>query len=77
VINQCDIGDDRVRSYCAEQTLTVLLEIPYDRAIATAYARGVLAVDARPQLRANFRRLLTQVRAAVAAVGSRQRDRAS
>lgn len=40
VINRADIGDDRVHRYCAENDITVVLELPDDRRIAEAYARG-------------------------------------
>ncbi len=40
VINRAGSGDDRVHEYCAAEGIDVLLEIPDDRRIAEAYARG-------------------------------------
>lgn len=42
VINRSDLGDDRVKRYCREQGIPVLLEIPFSRKIAAGYARGQL-----------------------------------
>ncbi|HEX5641449.1 MAG TPA: ATP-binding protein [Thermoleophilia bacterium] len=54
-VNRMGIGDDRVQRYCAEESLDVVLELPNDRRIAEAYARGELLVDALPDLRAELR----------------------
>jgi MinD superfamily P-loop ATPase len=50
-VNRMGIGDDRVHRYCAEESLDIVLELPNDRRIAEAYARGELLVDALPELR--------------------------
>ncbi len=50
VINRADMGDDRVERYCATEGLPILGRVPHDRRVAEAYARGVLAVDAVPEM---------------------------
>jgi MinD superfamily P-loop ATPase len=50
-VNRLGLGDDRVHRYCAEESLDIVLELPNDRRIAEAYARGELLVDALPELR--------------------------
>ena len=50
-VNRTGLGDDRVHRYCAEESLDIVLELPDDRRIAEAYARGELLVDALPALR--------------------------
>jgi MinD superfamily P-loop ATPase len=50
VINRADMGDDRVEQYCADESLQILGRLPHDRRVAEAYARGMLAVDALPEL---------------------------
>jgi len=40
VINRAGIGNDDVRSYCTEERVQVLAEIPEDRKVAEAYSRG-------------------------------------
>jgi MinD superfamily P-loop ATPase len=62
VINRCDIGDDRVRSYAREQHLPVLMEIPFDRKIAEAYSSGDLLVEALPGWRDRFTDLYAAIR---------------
>lgn len=46
VINRSDLGDAGVREACERRGLPVLLEIPYDRGLAEAYARGMPVVEA-------------------------------
>lgn len=50
-VNRAEPGADLVRDYCAEEGLEIVLELPNDRRIAEAYARGELLVDALPDVR--------------------------
>ena len=61
VINRSDAGDARVREYCIEQALPVLLEIREDRRVAEAYSRGEVIVDAMPIYRLVFENLWSEV----------------
>jgi MinD superfamily P-loop ATPase len=61
VINRSDMGDGRVRQYAAGEGLPVLLEIPFDRKAAEAYARGELLVERLPQWRRMMRQLLDSI----------------
>lgn len=45
VINQADIGDSGVRSYCRSEGLPILAEIPHDRKVAENYSRGIPAIS--------------------------------
>ena len=51
-------GDARVADFCAREGISVLLEIPQERRIAEAYARGLPVVTAAPELRPAFCSLL-------------------
>ena len=62
IINRADIGDGRVRDYCRDQSIPVLLEIPDDRRIAVAYSRGQAPVEALPEFKPGFEQLLQRVR---------------
>jgi len=61
VINCSDIGDDRVKQYAEDENLPILMEIPFDRQIAQAYARGELLVEALPEWKASFRELYGKI----------------
>ena len=74
VINRADVGDDRVRDYCTEQRISVLLEIPDDRRIAEAYSRGQPMVEALPDLRRDFLSLMERIREGVQAACMTERD---
>ncbi|MBN1343204.1 MAG: ATP-binding protein [Phycisphaerae bacterium] len=61
VINRCDVGDDEVRKYCDSEGLPILVEIPDDRRVAEAYARGQIAGNVLPEYRATFEALLARI----------------
>jgi MinD superfamily P-loop ATPase len=63
VVNRVGIGDDRVHSYCREESIPILLEIPDDRRIAEAYSRGSLVIDALPEYRSLFQDLIQKATA--------------
>lgn len=54
IINRCDLGDDRTVRYCAEESIPVLAQLPWDRDLATAYARGRLIIDESPRWEETF-----------------------
>ncbi|MGV8039220.1 MAG: ATP-binding protein [Thermoanaerobaculaceae bacterium] len=58
VVNRAGAGDARVADFCAREGIPVLLEIPQERRIAEAYARGLPVVAACPELRPAFCDLL-------------------
>ncbi len=45
VVNRAGLGDDRVYSYCADEGIEIVLELPYERRIAETYAQGHLLLD--------------------------------
>ena len=61
IINRSDLGDDRVQRYCETEDIPVLLEIPFQRAIAEGYARGRNLVETVPELRTVFNDILTNI----------------
>ena len=62
VVNRMGIGDDRVHRFCDREGIPVLLEIPDDRRIAEAYSRGLVIVDALPEYRGHFEKLLRGIK---------------
>lgn len=71
VINRADCANhtnreySSVDTYCQENQIPILMRIPNDRAIAEAYSRGHMLVDALPQYREQFQHLLTRLEAEV------------
>jgi len=61
VINRSDIGDDAVREYAKKENLPVLMEIPFDRKIAEAYSKGLLAASEFPEWREKFAGLFGKI----------------
>ena len=62
VINRCDMGDEKVKAYAADENLPILMEIPFDRRIAEAYSRGDMIVDAMPEWKGKFRELYEKIK---------------
>lgn len=54
VLNRAGSGDDRIEAYCADEGIPLVMTIPFDRAIAAAYAVGRPLVDALPEWSARF-----------------------
>ncbi len=54
VINRAGLGTDAIYRFCGEQGLPILAEIPYDRAIAAAYAQGRIIAKVSAPLRTLF-----------------------
>jgi len=57
IVNRCDVGNDEVWQYAKEERIPILMEIPFQRAIAEIYARGDLIVEALPEWKSRFRSL--------------------
>ncbi len=62
VINRADLGDRRVHDYAARESIPILLEIPFDREVAAAYAQGQLLVEALPEWRPRMRHLFEKIK---------------
>jgi MinD superfamily P-loop ATPase len=61
VINRSDIGDDKVKIYAKEESLPIMMEIPFNRAIAEAYSRGELIIEQIPEWRERFIELYRRI----------------
>jgi len=61
VINRSDMGNDDVWQYARTENLSILMEIPFDRAIAEAYSRGRLMVEAMPAWKGKFQELFSRI----------------
>jgi len=57
IINRAGMGDDAVYTYAREMDLPVLMEIPYDKAIAQAYSRGDLIISQQEDYKEKFQTL--------------------
>lgn len=64
VINRADggQGDDRIKGFCTQEKIPLLMTIPFDRKIAEAYSRGETILDADPAARKDFIGLFEAVR---------------
>jgi MinD superfamily P-loop ATPase len=72
VINRADLGDRKVYDYAAQEDIPILMEIPFDREIAAAYAKGIPIVAAKPEYTEKFRALFKKIETLVEEKRSRQ-----
>ena len=61
VVNRADAGDRKLYDYASEENMPVLMEIPFDRRIAEAYARGDMMVEVDPEWRDKFLDLYARI----------------
>ena len=62
VVNRAGLGTRSVYDYCQDTGLEVAAEIPYDRRIAEAYARGHVVADMASEWNRVFRHLAEKIR---------------
>lgn len=54
IINRAGLGDKAIYAYLAEENIPLLMEIPFDKAIASYYSKGEIVVKYKPQLQQQF-----------------------
>ncbi len=61
VINRCDIGTRCIHEFADREEIPILLEIPFDRKVAEAYAQGRLLVETLPQWKERMNDLFSRI----------------
>jgi MinD superfamily P-loop ATPase len=61
VVNRSNVSGDEVRGFCRSRWIPILAEIPDDRRIAEAYARGRILCEALPEYEVRMTELLERV----------------
>jgi MinD superfamily P-loop ATPase len=61
IINRSDIGDSQVKKFAERKSLTIMMEIPFDRKIAEAYSKGELLIECMHEWRKKFKKLYLDV----------------
>ncbi|MFZ2631994.1 MAG: ATP-binding protein [Desulfosalsimonadaceae bacterium] len=62
VVNRAGLGNSEIYDYCKAEGLEILAEIPYDRRIAEAYAKGCIIADTSEDMRRLFTGLAGKIR---------------
>jgi len=62
VINRAGIGDRKVCKYCENESIPILLEIPFSKRIAELYSRGIPFADEMPVWKNRFQQLFNDVK---------------
>jgi MinD superfamily P-loop ATPase len=66
VVNRADVGDGRIRRYAERENIPVLLEIPFEREAAEAYARGEILAEVLPRWKGRMLGLAESIRSRAA-----------
>ena len=61
VINKANIGDGKTEAFCKENEIAILMEIPHEKKIATAYSNGVSIIEAVPNLKKDFLKIFEDI----------------
>jgi len=63
IVNRMEEAENVVTKYCAEESITVLLQIPESRRIAEFYSQGKTLLDAEPSMGENLRSVIRMAHA--------------
>lgn len=61
VINRSDIGKVDIKSYCNEENIPILMEIPFNKKIAENYSKGEILIEIIPEMKKLFANMYTQI----------------
>jgi len=61
IINRCDMGNDKVETYCKSQNIPVLMKIPFRKEIAEAYSNGNPLIEPLPQYKEQFKEVFNKI----------------
>ena len=61
VVNRATYYNQELKSYCRQQSLEIIGEIPDDRKIAQAYSNGHLIIDEIPEYKVLFKKLAIRI----------------
>lgn len=61
VINRSDIGDEGVETYCRENSIPIIMRIPFDREIAFLYSKGTPLVKEKKEYIRKFHDIFSEI----------------
>jgi MinD superfamily P-loop ATPase len=61
IINRADIGNSEVEDYCRTNQIPVLMTIPMDRTIASAYSEGKTILEVLPAYKTKFLNVYAEI----------------
>lgn len=62
IINRAGLGDIEVYKYLNHEQIPLLMEIPFNREIASTYSKGELISDTKPKLQADLYSIFNKIR---------------
>lgn len=61
IINCADIGDREVYTFCKNEEIPILLEIPHSREIAELFSEGIPFVTRKPESKTQFKEVFKEI----------------
>ncbi|MFP4557074.1 MAG: P-loop NTPase [Bacteroidales bacterium] len=62
IINRAGMGDNEVYKYLKDNAIPLLLEIPFDREIASIYSKGNLVAKEKPELQEQLHAVFNEIK---------------
>ncbi|MBF0252439.1 MAG: ATP-binding protein [Candidatus Omnitrophica bacterium] len=62
VINRADLGDKKTEEYCSREGIVILMQIPFEKEIASSYSKGIPIVESFPHYKVQFRDLVLKIK---------------
>ncbi|MBW1894101.1 MAG: ATP-binding protein [Deltaproteobacteria bacterium] len=62
IINRFDAGNEETEKYAKKEGIPILMEIPDKREIAVNYSKGILMINAIPEMKDKFKALYTDIK---------------
>ncbi len=61
IINKSDLGNNKTEEYCLKENIPILMKIPFEKEIASAYSEGNLIVEMLPKYKIKFQELFNNM----------------
>lgn len=62
IINRATLGDSETEDFCNRENIPILMSIPFDKKIASAYSQGIPIVEAVPSLKKDFGDMVEKIK---------------
>ncbi|MCK4882864.1 MAG: ATP-binding protein [Candidatus Omnitrophica bacterium] len=61
VINRSDLGNDDTKDFCKKENISILMEIPFKKEIASCYSKGIPIVNEFPEYKKDYQQVFKKI----------------
>ncbi len=62
IINRSDLGNDDTKNFCKKKNISILMEIPFKKEIASCYSKGIPIIDEFPEYKKDYQLLFERIK---------------